>query len=140
MHFRPSLKPMSCCPHHVVIRNRQFSSSLLPSCRRSCCSFCLCFDIFDFASTRVDHDSVASLVFGYTVSSCAEIEHLQFVSFVFQYCLLLQTYLDVSKVIPLHRGDTSSLVESNLPNSTQVREQVAQALTSLDVPHFERAV
>jgi hypothetical protein len=49
-------------------------------------------------------------------------------------------YLDVRKVITLHCGDTTTLVEANLPHTRQIGQQVPNAFAVSHVPHLKRAV
>lgn len=48
--------------------------------------------------------------------------------------------LELARTVALNRGDAVSLVERDLPDSRQVREQVSNEFTRLRIPHLERPV
>lgn len=50
------------------------------------------------------------------------------------------TYLDVRKVITLHCGDATTLIETNLPHTRQFGQQVPNTFTVPHIPHLERTV
>ena len=49
-------------------------------------------------------------------------------------------YLDISHEVPLNSCHAASLVELDLPNPAEVRQEVFDEFASSHVPHLERAV
>ena len=51
-----------------------------------------------------------------------------------------ETDLNVCPVISLHGRNAPSLVELDLPDAAEIRQEIPRAFTRFGVPHFERAV
>lgn len=91
----------------------------------------------------VEHDSGAQFVGVDPVANGAEIHDLEdMLACVYAKAMfkILPTYFDICQVVPLHRGNTASLVKTHLPNPAEVGEKVLDALSGADVPQLQGSI
>ncbi len=105
-----------------------------PSCWLASWSF------YHISSILVHDDSSTASFGGNSISNRAKVENLEQLSVSCISRVTLITYLDICQVVPLHSCDTAAVVELDLPDAAQVRQQVLDTFSGLDVPHLQGAI
>jgi hypothetical protein len=77
----------------------------------------------DFLAPSVDDDSFREFGLWGTVSSSTEVENF-----------------NVCQIVALDCGDTSAIIELDLPHATEICEEVADTFAGSHVPHFQGAI
>lgn len=98
------------------------------------------WDIVDLVASVVDHDTTTSFIERNAITCGAEVKNLADVSRCYLGASECASYLDIRQAVPLYGGDTSTIVELDLPNAAEVCQQVLDEFAILDIPHLECAV
>ena len=79
--------------------------------------------VHDLTTIGVNEDSPASLKLGNSISSCAKIKNLvQHEHNRLGLSIKMGTHFYKSKVVALYSSDTATIIELDLPHTTQVGE------------------
>jgi hypothetical protein len=101
---------------------------------RICVRYILCL-----VASVVNNDTTTSLIYRDTIPGSTKVKNLA--SLVLCLCSSDHiAYLNVRQAVSLNSSDASTLIELDLPDSTEIRQQILDELARIDVPHLKRAV